>query len=647
MEKNAKNTNRLVKKLVENPYNYAKSVDVDKLVETLETLSYYYYNTGESLVSDEIYDILLDILKERDPTNEYLYQVGAPISKEKVKLPYYMPSLDKIKPNTDELEKWKLKYGGPYILSDKLDGVSGLIYKDKNNQIKMFTRGDGKEGQDISYLVKYVFSKKVKFNEMKIGTTVRGELIISKKNFIKIENEYKNGRNAVAGVVNSKNYSEDIAKLIDFVAYSLIYPPMKKTKEMEKLENMGFIVVNHIIKNKIDNDLLSKYLMKRRDESDYEVDGIVVYDDSKKYSNTKKNPSHAFAFKTILTDQIAEVKVLEVEWNCSMHGFLKPRVRIEPVTLVGVEIQYATAFNAKFVKDNKIGPGAVIKLVRSGDVIPHILEVLKPSASGKPQMPDIQYKWNKSNVDILVKDIHGACKDAIKIKQITNFFRVMSVKYISEGIVTKLVDNGYDSIIKILKANKDDLYDIDGIGEILVNKIFDNIKKSFKNASLEQVMASTTLFGKGFGKRKMKMILNVYPNILEVDWTINEMTENIKKIEGFDILTANQFASNLSKFKSFYNKLKKVVDLKHLKYSKSKSKSKTEKFKNQKIVFTGVRDKDLEKLIENEGGKVTTTVSKNTTILIYSDKSTSKYIKAKKLNIPTFTLEEFKEKYNI
>ena len=94
-------------------------------------------------------------------------------------------------------------------------------------------------------------------------------------------------------------------------------------------------------------------------ELEYEIDGIIVANDEI-YERTEKNPKHAFAFKMVLSDQVAEAKVLDVIWTPSKDGYLKPRIRIEPIFIGGAEIRYATAFNGAFVRDNKIGIGAVI-----------------------------------------------------------------------------------------------------------------------------------------------------------------------------------------------------------------------------------------------------------------------------------------------
>jgi NAD-dependent DNA ligase len=141
--------------------------------------------------------------------------------------------------------------------------------------------------------------------------------------------------------------------------------------------------------------------MQWRAEYAYDMDGVICVNDHI-YPRQTGNPAHAFAFKMVLSDQIAEAKVVGVVWTASKDGYLKPRVQLEPLHLGGVTIEYATGFNAKFIVENKIGVGALIRLTRSGDVIPHIIGVIQPAA--QPHMPTVPYEWNATQVDILLQD---------------------------------------------------------------------------------------------------------------------------------------------------------------------------------------------------------------------------------------------------
>ena len=395
--------------------------------------------------------------------------------------------------------------------------------------------------------------------------------------------------------------------------------------------------------------MLSKYLIKRREDSIYDIDGIEVIDNSDVYNVTKKNPKYGFAFKTILMDQIAETTVLDVEWNVSTFGLLKPIIIVEPIIISGITIRRATAHNAKFVVKNVLGPGAIIKIVRSGDVIPKIIEVIKPAPLNKPKMPSIPYKWNETKVDLIVKDIHGATKDNIITKQIARFFKILDVKYIGIGIVRKLVDAGYKDPITIISTDQDEIVEI--IGEKLTKKIFKNIKLAIDTVTLIQLMVASNKFGMGFGIRKIKIIVNAYPDILKNKWNKKDFLDKIIELEGFNTKTATKFVDNFNKFKKFYNKLSKVVDISHLeKIKKKEKKDKKEMlFDGEIVVFTGFRNKELEKKIEDLGGDVKTSVSSKTTLVVYvqpEDKPISgKLKKAKKLNIKMMTKEAFIKKY--
>jgi len=636
--------NALIKKIMDDPYRFGNESTISILVDTMTTLSQHYYNTDTSLVPDNIYDILRDILEERDPENPFLLNVGAPISKDSVPLPYYMGSMNKIKyGDIGNMDNWIRKYKGPYVISDKLDGVSGLLVK-KDGQLKLYTRGDGSNGQDISHLINYLIPKKV-INSIIENMAIRGEIIISKTNFKKVSTEFKNARNAISGLVNSKNFSIELAKLTDFIGYAIVNPHFNQIDSMKKMEELG-CVVNYKVIKLINRDELLEYYKTRRTESEYEIDGIIVADNSRIYKPVKGNPPHAFAFKAILDEQMADVIVKKVIWNPSKDGYLKPKLEIEPVQLVGVTITNVTAFNAKYVVDNKLGPGSIIKLIRSGDVIPHILKVIKSSDTNEPQLPDTPYKWNKTGIDLIVQDIHGSAGDSIKVQQITFFFKTLGVKGISEGIIIKLVENGYDTISKILNGKVTEMSKIDGIGVTLLSKIFTNVVNSIETTNLETFMAASGAFGRGLGTKRIGSVLSKYPNIMDVGWNYNTMKDKIIEIDGFDEITASQFADNFGTFLKFFNELCKIDRINVANLKNVGVKITGDKFKGHKIVFTGFRNKEWEELIIKNGGEIVTSISKNTTLLVQrNSEESSKYKKAESLGIKIMDINEFEKLY--
>jgi len=644
----AKSTNELVSLVQSKNFVEINKLTVDELVKVMKKLSDAYYNSGIELVSDSVYDQLRDLLEDKDPDNPYLFEVGAPVkgTKEKVKLPFEMGSLKKITPLRGDLDRWISKYDGSYIVSDKLDGASVQLYKNKDGQVFLYSRGKSTEGQNISHLIPFVVDKKAVDN-LPEGACVRGELIISKKNFKTISSYMKNVRNAVAGLVNSKTVDKKVAKITEFVTYSVLNPRHTKSEQFKLLKKWGFTMADYVIFKTLSLDKLSEYLTVRNEKSNYKIDGIVVVDNSKVYKHEGGHPEYAFAFKMTTDDQVAETKVVKVHWEVSMDGYIKPTIQIEPVELCETTNTYATAFNAKFIVDNGIGKGAKIKIVKSGAVIPYIYSVISPSKTG-PEMPDYDYVWNDTKVDIKVKKLVGKVKTTVIIKLLTHFFKEIKVKYMSEGIITKIVNAGYDSLSKILLADHHKLANIEGLGEKSVKKIFDEIDRAFAEMDLATFMGASHKFGRGLGVKKIQEIISVYPNILNNKWDDDEFVENIKNVDGFSDKLANLFVENYGQFIEFYNEISKIKDLTRFKHIEVKKKGKL--FKDQHVVFTGFRDKDLEKYIVDNGGKVSTSVSSNTTILVCkdgADQSSSKFQKAKKLGTKILTQSQFEKEYRL
>lgn len=377
-------------RIIKDPVNVLKSLTFKQITSLLEKADTAFFNTNETLLPDDIYDMTKRYLKENDKNNPYLKKVGAEIEINKVELPFYMGSLDKIKDNESEIIKWKKKYTGSYVISEKLDGISCLLYYDKNTR-KLMTRGNGYQGQDISHILPYL---NIDVSKLTKKIAIRGELIISRANWQVISDSGANARNVVAGAVHSKVVNKETMSRIDFVTYDVLFPRNKLSTSLNMVKSLNIPVVKHLV---IENDFLnlenmSNVLASWRKESLYEIDGIVVQHDEEHKMMSGKNPKHAFAFKTILTHEQAEVIVTDVEWNISKHRYLKPLVKFNEVCLAGVKIKQATGFNASFIESNNIGPGSRIIIVRSGDVIPHILSVLTPSSNNRPKMPDMVYE---------------------------------------------------------------------------------------------------------------------------------------------------------------------------------------------------------------------------------------------------------------
>ena len=630
------------KHLSENPIAYLESHDNAKIAKLLKEAAFQYYK-GSPVISDDIFDIVKDYLTKHDPTNPVLQEIGAAAPGEKVKLPFWMGSLDKIREEgTDKgydkaIEGWKSKYPGKVVISDKLDGNSALlVYSPKG--IKMYSRGDGYMGQDISHLVSLIsgIPKKIPFPHF----AVRGELIISKELW-KSKGKGANPRNAVAGVMHSKHPDKDLASIVEFVAYEQLQPRNSALDGLEVLEEFGFKPVYYLSVNtkELTMESLSKILMDRRVNSPYEVDGIVIFHDDDHNQIPGKNPAYAFAFKSILTHEEAEVIVKEVVWNASKDGYLKPLIHFDPVVLAGASIQKATGFNAQYIETNTIGPGSRIVIIRSGDVIPHIVRTLTKSATGKPSFPDLEYIWNDTHVDIMLKD--KSKSDDVTIKRMVYFAKVLAMKGVGEGVVERMYKNGVDTIKKMLSISVEELIKMEGFQKKSAEKVVKEIKDSVAKANCLTFMDASNLFGRTVGEKKLKLIISKFPKILE---GYQPTESELSKVDGIGSITAKQFLDGLPEFFDFM----KDIGIPCNKPETAKPIVSTKPSLNDLlVVFTGMRDKELEAEIESRGGKIGSSVSKKTSVVVAKDPSdeTGKVKTAKELGVKVVDFETFRKEY--
>ena len=639
--KTLKSKKILPKKHIENfkkqGIDYLKSMIEEEISGAIKYANDVYYNNPDKpAMSDNEYDIMKEYMESQYPSNPVLKEIGAPIERNKVLLPYEMWSMDKIKPTTDALPKWIEKYNSPqeYVISAKLDGVSGL-YTTEGDEPKLYTRGNGKVGQDVSHLIPYLNLPSKK------DIVMRGEFIMSKKTFNEVYGgTNSNARNLVAGIVNKLTKSVKDYENLDFVGYELIKPEVKCSYQLKHLEELNVITVQNEITTELTNDYLSSKLVSWRKTYDYDIDGIIVAHD-KIHPRVSGNPDHAFAFKMVLSDQIAEAKVVDVLWSPSKDGFLKPKIRIEPVELGGVKIEYATAFNASFIENNKLGIGALVEIIRSGDVIPYIQKVVVPAETLK--MPDEEYIWNDTHVDIMLKD--KSSNETVRLKNITGFFTDIGVDGLSSGNIKKIIKAGYDSVPKILEMTESDFLKVEGFKEKMANKAYTNIKTQIGSASLLTLMKASNIFGRGLGERKIKPIMEEYPDILISKLSDEDKVKNVMKVKGMAKKSAEAFVKSIEDFNLFLiqvnltHKLHDMPEVKNLDVNHPLYK--------KKIVMTGFRDKTLEESIKAVGGELGSSVSKNTFVLLVKslDETTGKIEQAKKLDVPIMTPNDFALKY--
>ena len=629
-----------------------------------EAIDNYYISElkESSLLTDNEYDILREYILKKDPSNALANDQQTQIKNDntKVKLPYEMWSMDKIKPDTNALIKFKQTYKGPYVISVKVDGVSAL-YSTETGTPNLYKKGDGKFGFLINHLLPYLNLPTQK------NITLRGELMIKEETFkLKYKGQFSNSRNFIAGLVNRKKLTQvekDILQDIDFVAYEVIMPQnLKPSEQYNKLADLKLITVKNIQSiefEQLTNDYLSNKLIEFRTTYEYSIDGIICIDDNL-HERKSKNPEHAFAFKMVLTDQVIEAKVLDVLWSVSKDGLIKPRVQFEPVTIGGVTITYATGINARFIVDNNIGLGALVSLTRSGDVIPKITSVIVPAQ--KPIMPsttEYDYVWNATNVDIILKNIKSDPR--VNVKSITKFFKDLEVEGLGEKNIEKIINSGANTISKIINLSTEDLMNVEGFQKKMATKIKTSIQKQLKEASVAKIAAASNIFGRGLAERTIHQILKAQPDILTSQETMEGKISKLNAIEGVGDKTAAQFVKAIPEFVEFITLIKpdyqtQAKEPKEEAPIQQAEPTQDHILKNKIIVFSDFdksskyTKKELEKLLVKFGALIETSVKKTTNILIIGDSTSNstKVENAKKIGtIEIVTLDDFLKRYAI
>lgn len=623
-----------------------EDIHVQVLIDALVAADDLYFNDDESFLSDAEYDAIKQYAQRTNPTEPYFTGIGSSVRGGKVVLPNKMGSLDQI--YQGEYRPWVEKHNltkETLVVSDKLDGVSSQLIYGRDGKLQIaYSRGDGTLGADISRHIRKIKSVPQQIDTKGEIVAIRAEVILAPAKFnilkTKVKSKsgktYKNPRNMVAGCMNSSERPDVVYEYLDVVAYQVIGSTLSKSDQFKWLAKQGLKTAYYttMIAGKIDEAILTKHLNDRRAVTEYEIDGVVIDVDD---ANTRKrinptretlNPAYAVKFKVADDSNQATTTVTNVEWNISKDGYFKPRVQFNPVNLVGVTISNASGFNAKFIKDNMIGPGAVIRITRSGDVIPYILGVDTPAT--EPQLPD-DAVWNATGVDLLVADENNP---TMRLQQLTDFFNTLDIPHLADGNIEKLFDCGFTTPESIIPLTQEDFGSV--VGSLSNGKkIFTGIRAKFTNIELYRLMGAHPAFGRGVGVRKMKKLWDAFAG----DMTKCSDTNAIVAVEGFDIKTAKKIVNGVERFNAFMDEVRDYVTVAPYVAPVQGGLS------GSTFVFTGFRSKELEQAIEAAGGKMGSSVSSKTTYLVTEDpdSNSGKAKKARELGVAVIGVQALRD----
>ncbi|GHV50425.1 DNA ligase [Spirochaetia bacterium] len=545
----------------------------------------YYNNQYPLQLTDEEYDSL---------TDQPFCRPGNTV------LPLWMGSLNKVY-DQKQIDRWVSKNPSlAYICMAKLDGVSCLITSNGT-----FTRGNGFKGYRINYNL-----------NIPKDVAIRGELVIKKQAFRNLKSNYANERSYVCAIVNTFGYN--LNDYLDFIAYELII--LNSEKQLCFIDQCTFFReydIPYVLYNVVET-ISKEWLLNMCEELnnyEYITDGIVITCDAPYTRQNKGNPSNFIAFK-IKAVESTETTVLKVEWNMSKSGVLIPKVKTKEVYLGGTKITSFSGFNAKYIKENGIGEGAIILVTKANNIIPYILAVIKKANVTFPE----NISWIGSNIVNNITDIKQQ-----NLKRMVYFIKKLNLPYIGEKTLSKLPCT---SINELIVLEKNTLQSI--LGMVMGAKIYYNLQ-NIKQKPITELLAAFEAFGPNVSSERIKMLFDVWPDIMK-NSDISHL--DICSIKGFSTFIKNTILINFDNAKNVYNFIINTISNEPIDLQLTKQ-----------ACMSGFRN---EELIKRCGYKPTITITKQTDVLIVKDLTKSNKIsKAKKYGIPIISLSSLIDSSNI
>ena len=651
--------------------------EVIGIINKLTKAEYDYYVLDKPTMTDSEYDKLYKELKKIEEANPDLIYPYSPTQRvtgtpsnafQQVEHRQRMYSLDNAE-NINDIEKWLQRLEKitdeelfPITIEPKIDGLAvSLIYQD-GLFTQGLTRGDGFIGEDVTHNVKTIKNIPLKLKKEVKGTIeVRGEVYMPTDSF-KVLNKlnekenlptFINSRNAAAGSLRQKDSNITATRDLRLLSYQLINHESKElfqdySNQLNNLGVYGFQVNNSYVVSNLEeiNNILEE-IENMRDKFSYQIDGAVLKLNSAIAQDetgfTSKAPRWAIAYKFPAEEQTT--KLIDIKLQTGRTGAITPVAVLEPVNVGGALVSYATLHNPDEIerKDLRINDDVIIR--RAGDVIPEVVSSIIERRDGSEKKWKLPLKCPCGDYEIefineeKVPRCKGKSKCNLAKKEGLIFFGSRSGLEIDglgkETIETLIQNNLIHNIEDIYDLKYEDLISLPQWEEKKTNNLLKAIKKSVES---DPAKLLTALGIRHIGKRTAKQLIQSFGSINEV---LNAGRKNIEVIHGI----SESVIHSLSEWKSDNNNLTTLKALENHGFKlDKKSSSSTGKLNGETFVITGSLNKfsrqDLINLIEDSGGIVTTSVSKNTNFLIAGEKPGSKLEKAKKLKIKIMNEDE-------
>ena len=655
-------------------------------IKLFKKLNKFYYEKSQPMVDDRQYDKLKKDILELENKYEYLNSdfspsktIGYKPSKNFKKILHRVPMLSLSNAFTkDDLINFEKKilnflskknnFKLNYSAEPKIDGISAsLTYKDGKLE-KGLSRGDGKEGEDITENLKTIndIPKKIISKDFPEYIDIRGEVFIKNSKFNKLKDKFANPRNAASGSLRQKNPKDTEKIPLNFIAYTFGFEKGLSVENqfdfLKKLDDWGFKTnpLNKLISG-IDNLFLNYHdIEKQRSNLDFDIDGIVYkineFELQKRLGNVANAPRWAIAHKFSSNKAVSEI--LDIDIQIGRTGALTPVAKIKPINIGGVMVSNATLHNEDEINRKDIRLGDTVTVERAGDVIPHILSVnlkkrKKNSSKFKfpEKCPSCGSKTIKEFNSITKKNdavrrcsSEGFYCEKISIEKLKHF--VSKEAFNIDGFGKKIVENFWK--LKLIKYPQDifnldynKIKKLDGWGNLSVENLKYSINEK-KNISLEKFIYALGI--RHIGLENAKLISKYFETFMKF--------KNLSKTKKFDdLLNIDGIGeTQINSIKSFFlneinlkvlNELQKVLTI-----NSSVLENKNGLLKNKTFLVTGKLDgisrAEVKSLIEENSGTTVSSVSKKLNFLIIGDNPTKRKIEtAKGLKINIIDQKQF------
>ena len=641
---------------------------ISELVKKLNEASRVYYQGEDEIMSNYEYDALYEelaaleqetgVVLASSPTVNVGYEVLSELPKERHEKP--MLSLDKTK-DVQALKEWVGAH--ETILSWKLDGLTIVLTYENGKLTKAVTRGNGEVGEVITNNAKVFKNLPVSIGYQ--GELVlRGEAVITYSDFEKInaqieddEAKYKNPRNLCSGSVRQLNNEVTAKRNVNFFAFSLVKAEgvdfeNSHEKQMLWLKSQGFDIVEYEVVTAETLEESVQRFAEKVETNDFPSDGLVLsYDDivyGESLGRTAKFPRNAIAFKW--ADEIRETVLKEIEWSPSRTGLINPVAIFEPVELEGTTVSRASVHNISVMEGLELGIGDTIAVYKANMIIPQIAE--NKTRSGMAELPKHCPTCGGATQVRQIADAKALyCTNpecqAKKIKAFTLFVSrdAMNMEGLSEATLEKFIAKGFVhefADLFQLERFAGEIQLMEGFGEKSCKNILASAEKA-RNTTLPRLIYALGI--QNIGVANAKMLAKQYH--YDLSELMNASADELSAIEGIGGVIA---ASIEEYFRDEKNQQMLKNLLEQISIEKPEENNNVQIFAGMNFVITGTVNhfanrNEVKAVIEERGGKVTGSVTSKTNYLINNDttSNSSKNKKAKELNIPIISEEDFLE----